>query len=122
VVCRPGPAGRVEVAVIHRPSQDDWTLPKGKLEPGETAEEAALREVWEETGLKVRFVRPLGCTSYVDRRGRDKVVFYWVMWAEGGRFTPTAEVDELRWLTVEEAGELLTYSADRALLASQELP
>jgi 8-oxo-dGTP diphosphatase len=122
VVCRPGPAGRVEVAVIHRPSQDDWTLPKGKLEPGETAEEAALREVWEETGLKVRFVRPLGCTSYVDRRGRDKVVFYWVMWAEGGRFTPTGEVDELRWLTVEEAGELLTYSADRALLASQELP
>jgi 8-oxo-dGTP diphosphatase len=122
VVCRPGPADLVEVAVIHRPSQDDWTLPKGKLEPGETAEAAALREVGEETGLRVRLHRPLGCTSYVDRRGRDKIVFYWVMLAEGGGFTPTAEVDQLRWLTVEEAGALLTYGVDRALLASQELP
>jgi len=122
VVCRPGPVGLVEVAVIHRPAQDDWSLPKGKLETGETAEQAAVREVEEETGLRVRIVRPMGCTAYVDRRGRDKVVCYWVMWAEGGRFTPNDEVDQLRWLTVEEALELLSYSADRALLASQDLP
>jgi len=122
VVCRPGPGGQVEIAVIHRPSQDDWTLPKGKLEARETAERAAVREVEEETGLQVRILRPLGRTAYVDRRGRDKVVRYWVMWAEGGRFAPNPEVDQLRWLTVEEAGELLTYSADRALLASQDLP
>jgi 8-oxo-dGTP diphosphatase len=122
VVCRPGPAGLVEIAVIHRPSQDDWSLPKGKLEPGETAEQAALREVEEETGLRARIVRPLGCTEYVDRRGRDKTVCYWVMNAEGGRFTPNDEVDQLRWLTVEEALDLLTYPGDKALLASQPLP
>jgi 8-oxo-dGTP pyrophosphatase MutT (NUDIX family) len=122
VVCRPGPIGLVEIAVIHRPSQDDWTLPKGKLEAGETAEQAAVREVEEETGLRVRVLRPMGCTAYADRKGRDKIVCYWVMWAEGGRFTPNEEVDQLRWLTVEEALELLTYPADKALLASQELP
>ena len=122
VVCRPGPAGQVEIAVIHRPSQDDWSLPKGKLEPGETPEQAAVREVEEETGLQVRILRPMGCTAYVDRRGRDKVVCYWVMWADGGRFVPNEEADQLRWLTVDEALELLTYRADRALLASQELP
>ena len=122
VVCRPGPAGLAEIAVIHRPTQDDWSLPKGKLEPGETAEQAALREVEEETGLHARIVRPLGCTEYVDRRGRDKTVCYWVMNAEGGRFTPNDEVDQLRWLTVEEALDLLSYQGDKALLASQPLP
>ena len=122
VVCRPGPAGLVELAVIHRPTQDDWTLPKGKLEPGETPEQAALREVEEETGLRARIVRPLGCTEYLDRRGRDKTVWYWVMTAEGGRFTPNDEVDQLRWLTVEEALDLLSYPGDKALLASQNLP
>jgi len=122
VVCRPGPAGQVEIGVIHRPGQDDWSLLKGKLELGETPEQAAVREVEEETGLQVRILRPMGCTAYVDRRGRDKVVCYWVMWAEGGRFAPNQEVDQLRWLTVDEALELLTYRADRALLATQELP
>jgi 8-oxo-dGTP pyrophosphatase MutT (NUDIX family) len=122
VVCRPGPAGLVEIAVIHRPGQGDWTLPKGKLEPGETAEEAALREVEEETGLRVRIVRPMGCTAYVDRRGRDKIVCYWVMTAEGGSFAPNDEVDQLRWLTVEESLDLLSYRGDKALLASQDLP
>lgn len=122
VVCRPGPAGLTEVAVIHRPSQDDWTLPKGKLEADETPEEGALREVEEETGLAVEILRPMGCTAYVDRRGRDKVVLYWVMKAVGGRFTPNHEVDNLRWLTVDEATEVLSYRADRALIASQDLP
>jgi 8-oxo-dGTP pyrophosphatase MutT (NUDIX family) len=122
VVCRPGPAGLAEIAVIHRPTQDDWSLPKGKLEPGETAEQAALREVEEETGLHARIVRPLGCTEYVDRRGRDKTVCYWVMNAEGGRFTPNDEVDQVRWLTVEEALNLLSYPGDKALLSSQPIP
>ena len=121
IVCRPGPAGLTEVALIHRPGQDDWTLPKGKLDGDETAEQAALREVWEETGMRSQVVRPAGCTAYVDRRGRDKIVCYWIMRPLEGRFVPTGEVDSLRWLTVEEALAELTYPIDRALLAAQEL-
>lgn len=121
IVCRPGPGGLVEVALVHRPSQDDWTLPKGKLDGGETAEEAAFREVWEETGLRCELVRAAGCTAYVDRRGRDKIVCYWIMRPVDGRFRPTGEVDGLRWLTVAEALEQLTYPIDRALLQAQQL-
>ena len=121
IVRRPGPAGLPEVALVHRPEQGDWTLPKGKLEEGETAEAAALREVEEETGLRCVIERPAGCTAYVDRRGRDKTVCYWIMRPLRGRFLPSDEVDGLRWLTVEEALELLTYPIDRALLSAQEL-
>jgi 8-oxo-dGTP diphosphatase len=121
LVVRRGPGGLPEIALIHRPSQDDWSLPKGKLENGETPEQAALREVEEETGLRCSIVRPAGCTAYVDRRGRDKIVCYWVMRPLDGRFKPGDEVDQLRWLTIEEALALLTYPLDRALLAAQEL-
>lgn len=121
VVCRPRPDGRIEVAIIHRPVQDDWTLPKGKLNGGETPEQAALREVFEETGLRAQIQRPAGCTAYVDGRGRDKTVYYWVMRPVEGQFKPSAEVDELRWLPVEEAMRELTYPVDRALLAAQDL-
>jgi 8-oxo-dGTP diphosphatase len=121
IVCRPGPGGLVEVALIHRCEQDDWTLPKGKLEDGETAEAAALREVEEETGLRCAIERPAGCTAYVDGRGRDKVVCYWIMRPLGGQFLPNTEVDALRWLTVEEALANLSYPIDRALLSVQRL-
>jgi 8-oxo-dGTP diphosphatase len=120
VVCRRGPRGATEVVVIHRPVQDDWTLPKGKLDRNETAEQAALREVEEETGLVCQTLRPAGCTAYVDRRGRDKIVCYWLMRPLEGRFTPNEEVDELRWLPVEEALRMLSYPVDRALLAAQD--
>ena len=70
VVCRSNGSGKTEVVVVHRPAYDDWTLPKGKIDPEETPEECALREVREETGYKCELVRPLGCTAYVDRRGR----------------------------------------------------
>lgn len=116
LVCRPGPAGLVEIALVHRPRYDDWAFPKGKLDQGETLEEASLREVEEETGLSCRLLRPVACTEYLDGKGRDKVVFYWVMRPVGGRFEPNEEVDELRWLTVEESLELLSYERDRALL------
>jgi len=122
VICRPGPAGLTEIVLIHRPGQDDWTLPKGKLDGDESAEAAALREVWEETGLRCELVKPLGCTAYKDRRGRDKVVFYWSMLVREGRFLANAEVDRLRWLTPEEAAGVLSYPVDRALVLSQELP
>ena len=121
VVWRRGPDGRLEVAIIHRPVQDDWTLPKGKLNGGEAPEQAALREVFEETGLRSEIQRPAGCTAYVNGRGRDKIVCYWLMQPVEGQFEPSAEVDELRWLPVEEAMRALSYPVDRALLAAQDL-
>src|ERR1700730_4972752 len=116
LVCRPGPAGLVEVAVVHRPSYRDWTFPKGKLERGETPEAAALREVAEGTGFECSLVEPLGCTHYTHRSGSAKTVCYWIMAVVGGSFRSSAEVDELRWLTASEALALLTYERDRAVL------
>jgi 8-oxo-dGTP pyrophosphatase MutT (NUDIX family) len=121
IVCRRGPGGRTEVALVHRPDHGDWTLPKGKLEAGETAERAGLREVEEETGLRCEVVRPAGSTAYVDGRGRDKIVSYWVMRPLSGRFAPTAEIDALRWLPIDEAVTELTYPQDQALLRAQDL-
>ena len=121
VVCRNTRSGETEIAVIHRPQYDDWTLPKGKIEQDESAEDCALREVREETGLRCELVRPLGCTAYVDRRGRDKVACYWVMEVLGGKFRPGIEVDKLQWLSVDNAIKRLTYGRDRTLLVQQEL-
>ena len=122
VVTRPGPAGLVELILVHRPGYDDWTLPKGKLDGEESAEEGALREVAEETGLRCRLGRPIGCTQYTDRKGRHKVVCYWEMTVIDGAFEATREVDEMRWLTVAEAMEILSYDRDRDLLETFERP
>jgi 8-oxo-dGTP diphosphatase len=100
------------IAAVHRPRYDDWSLPKGKLDPGEAWEEAALREVREETGLECELGRELSSTSYHDRKGRSKLVRYWLMDPVGGEFAPNDEVDELRWLTPAEAASLLTYPRD----------
>jgi 8-oxo-dGTP diphosphatase len=100
------------IAVVHRPRYDDWSLPKGKLDPGETFEECALREVWEETGMRCTLGDELSSTSYRDRKGRSKVVRYWRMTAGDGQFVPSEEVDELRWLPLDAAGELLSYRRD----------
>ena len=110
-------AGQLQVVLVHRPVQQDWSYPKGKLEEGETYEEAALREVLEETGFSCRLLRFVGHTEYTDRKGRPKRVAYWVMAAEGGTFVPNGEVDELRWVDVDEAGPMLSYPRDRELLA-----
>ena len=104
------------VAIVYRPKYDDWTFPKGKLEPGESEEEAALREVHEETGLDVDLGRELGYVEYTDPKGRPKTVRYWVMNVDGGEFTPNREVSELRWLPLEEAPALLSYDRDREIL------
>ena len=92
-----------------------------KIEPDEKPEDCALREVREETGLRCELGRPLGCTAYVDRRGRDKVVCYWMMEVKGGRFRPGIEVDRLLWLNVEDALERLTYGRDKTLLRQHDL-
>lgn len=105
------------VLVVHRPRYDDWSLPKGKLDPGETFEEAALREVEEEAGLRCELGDELPEVRYVDGRGRPKVVRYWRMRAVGDdMFEPNDEVDELAWWTVEDAMARLTYEHDRALV------
>jgi 8-oxo-dGTP pyrophosphatase MutT (NUDIX family) len=118
LVHRPGPDGNDEVALVHRPKYGDWTFPKGKVQPGESDEDAALREVEEETGLQCRLERELPGTRYRDQAGRDKVVRYWAMQPVGGEFEPNREVDELRWVPLEEATKLLTYEHDRDLLRS----
>jgi 8-oxo-dGTP diphosphatase len=104
------------VAVIHRPKYDDWSFPKGKLDPGESFEDAALREVEEETGLRCSLGRELPSTEYRDSKGRPKLVRYWEMTPVAGEFTPTNEVDELRWLGPAGALDLLTYRRDQELL------
>ncbi|HEY2706356.1 MAG TPA: NUDIX hydrolase [Candidatus Dormibacteraeota bacterium] len=118
VVWRPTTGGDRAFAVVHRPAYDDWSLPKGKLATGETEIEGALREVEEETGMSCRVDRPLGTTSYIDRKGRSKVVVYWLMQATGGTFEPSDEVDEVRWLPLGEVLALLTYARDRTLLGA----
>jgi 8-oxo-dGTP diphosphatase len=106
-----------DIAVVHRPRYDDWSLPKGKLDEGEGFEQAALREVEEETGLSCRLGRELGDATYRDHKDRAKLVRYFEMRPERGGFTPNDEVDELRWVPVAEAGELLSYDFDRELVA-----
>ena len=112
VVQRPSADGACEIAVVHRPRYDDWSFPKGKLDGGEGWEEAALREVREETGLSCRLLRELTPVGYTDRKGRPKAVRYWLMEREGGDFAPNDEVDELRWLSPAQAADALTYPHD----------
>jgi 8-oxo-dGTP diphosphatase len=115
VVWRRGRGG-LEVALVHRPKYDDWSFPKGKLDPGEGWEDAALREVEEEIGLRCRLGHELPPTAYADNRGRSKVVRYWMMEPLDGEFAPSGEVDEMRWVRVGDARSLLTYDHDRDLL------
>ena len=100
------------VLLIHRDRYDDWSLPKGKLEPGETWEDAALREVEEETGVRAELGAYLGETSY-----GEKVVRWWRMTTSDDA-APSNEVDAVRWATPDEATEILSYPADRGLLSS----
>ncbi|MEB3366775.1 NUDIX hydrolase [Saccharopolyspora mangrovi] len=116
---RPSPQGP-EVVLVHRPRYDDWSLPKGKLDPGELAAHAAAREVVEETGFEATLTRPLAQVSYsVPRRTgglAPKVVYYFSARLRGGEFAPNDEVDELRWLPLKEARAELSYPHDARVL------
>ena len=106
------------VLLVHRPRYDDWTFPKGKLDPGESFEDAAVREVEEETGVRCSLGRELASSQYLVGL-RPKLVRYWLMTPESETaFEPNDETDDLRWLVPEEAEGLLTYPRDRQLLRS----
>lgn len=115
VVVREGEDGP-ELALVHRPRYDDWSLPKGKLEADESFEDGALREVEEETGYACELGEELSPVRYRDRKGRKKVVRYWQMRPLGGEFEVNEEVDELRWLPPKQARRLLDYEHDRELV------
>lgn len=109
-------ADGVRIAVVHRPKHGDWSLPKGKLDRGESHEDAALREVAEETGATCRLGPGLGTVRYPDPRGRPKEVRYWLMEPLAGAFDPSDEVDQMRWLPPQEALDALTYELDREVV------
>jgi 8-oxo-dGTP pyrophosphatase MutT (NUDIX family) len=112
VVVRPGRHGALEILVVHRPRYDDWTLPKGKCNPGESDEACALREVEEETGLACELGEEVAVVAYEDAKGRPKRVRYFAMSARGGEAAADNEVDAVRWLTRDEAVAMLTYRRD----------
>ncbi len=119
LVIRPDEDGILRVLVVHRPRYEDWSLPKGKSDPGELPEITAAREVWEETGVRTEVIAPLAEVEYSVSSGRRKVVRYFAMRVQAEEeFVPNDEVDEIRWLTPDEAKEVLSYDHDRALIGS----
>ncbi|OZC82707.1 NUDIX hydrolase [Rhodococcus sp. 06-418-5] len=119
ILWRRSPSGDsgVEVALVHRPKYDDWSFPKGKLDPGETAVDAAVREVKEETGFDSRLGRSLSYVTYpIPGHRRVKKVLYWAAEVTGGEFVPNVEVDELRWVAPEDVGRELSYPMDHKIL------
>jgi len=109
-------AGPLEVVVVHRPRYDDWTLPKGKVEVGESDQDAARREVAEEAGVVCALGAELPPTRYTDRRGRDKQVRWWAMTILDGEVGADNEVDGAEWLPLPAARDRLTYPRDLPLL------
>jgi len=118
LVTRDGDRGALEILLVHRPRYDDWTLPKGKVEPGETDEECALREVEEETSLVCALGEEVAVSSYEDARGRPKRVrYFWMTPADGSKASPQNEVDAVRWVTREGALDALSYARDREVVS-----
>jgi 8-oxo-dGTP diphosphatase len=111
VVWRPTDSG-TELLIVHRPRYRDWTFPKGKLDRRERWEDAALREVREETGFRCELGVEVVGTRYRDAKDRDKLVRYWAMEPRTGRFRRNAEVDKIAWVHVAEVSDRLTYERD----------
>lgn len=107
----------VEIALIHRPRYDDWSLPKGKVEQGETALECAYRELIEETGIRASFTRQLGSVEYEESGQRKRVVFWAAQCAlSASNFVANEEVDQLHWLSVDAALAKATHASDREMI------
>jgi len=111
-----GEGGDRSVALVHRPRYGDWSFPKGKLEDGEDEATAALREVEEETGLRVRLEQPLTTTHYTVSGGPKTVRWWRMSLVDDDGHEPDHEVDQVRWVTPEEAMRLLNYEPDRQLV------
>ncbi|WP_195908930.1 NUDIX domain-containing protein [Microlunatus sp. Gsoil 973] len=117
-----------EALVVHRPRYDDWSLPKGKLEPGEISPTAAVREVLEETGTHIRLQAPLDATSYLTPKSAEKTVSWWrgtvlddhqvraSAHDDEDRYPEISEVDDVAWLSIDEAADRLHYDLDRTTL------
>ena len=117
VVCRTGVDGRTEVLLVHRGHYDDWTVPKGKAEDGESDEACAVREVEEETGVRTRLLHELPSVRWRDRFDRPKVARYWRMEPlDDAPARPPNEIDEIVWLPVAEAVTRLSYERDAVIL------
>lgn len=112
--------GCIDVVLIHRPRYDDWTLPKGKVDAGETYEQAALREVREEASIVAEIGAELPSTTYLDRSGKDKHVRYWAMTLLDGQPAGDNEVDVAEWVPIAEARSRLTYERDVNVLDALE--
>jgi 8-oxo-dGTP diphosphatase len=114
--------GKLRILVVHRPSYDDWSLPTGKADPGESPEETAVREVLEETGYHCLVVAPLAVTRHRVRSGIKQVAWFAMRpLPDSPGFAPNDEIDEVRWVSRSQAKELLDYENDRALVAGVDL-
>jgi 8-oxo-dGTP diphosphatase len=117
VVWRHDARRRVQIALVHRPRYDDWSLPKGKPLAGEHLAAAAVREIEEETGQRAVLGRPLPTDHYlVD--GVPKTVRYWAARARGGSFRPNSEVDAVVWFSAEAVAQWLTRPSDGTVVAA----
>lgn len=122
LVFRESSKGKLKVLVAHRPRYDDWALPKGKADPGESPEETAVREVLEETGYHCRIVAPLGTTRYRINSGIKEVRWFAMRpLPDSPGFAKNKEVDEIRWLTRKKAKALVDYENDRELVGTPGL-
>lgn len=117
-VCwRVAPSGEAEILIVFRTQHRDFSLPKGKVDPGETLPETAVREIAEETGLVIGLGAPLGVVEYVMPNGRDKIVYYWSAEVDehaiaNSTFASNDEIESLEWMTLADARARLTYPHD----------
>lgn len=122
VVLKTTPKGNLKVLVAHRPRYDDWSLPKGKMDDGETPEQTAIREILEETGMHCRIVMPLTTTRYRIPAGMKEVTWFAMRpLPDSPGFKKNSEVDKVKWLKRSAAAKLVDYEQDRNLIKGTDL-